>query len=145
MSEGRIALHGVAMETPAGYGMEMGEEQGEKGKGWETEKRRRRSPIGFLAFARQLAAANLFFSGFICTVQNFVSEPGNSAHCRAGSTGKRANVIPGNFVHALQSKSSVFPWKSSPNLLNPLPLSWGHLHPPQPVHGSFLAGCLGNT
>lgn len=30
MSEGRTALRGVAMETPAGYGMEMGEEQGKK-------------------------------------------------------------------------------------------------------------------
>lgn len=37
MSEGRIALHGVAMETPAGYGMEMGEEQGEKRKRWDQK------------------------------------------------------------------------------------------------------------
>lgn len=80
---------------------------------------------------RAAAAAHTVFPGFICTVQNFVSELENSAHHHAGSKGRKTNIIPGNFLRPLQSQYPIFPRKSAPDLLDPLSLSWGHLHPPQ--------------
>lgn len=65
---------------------------------------------------------NTVFPGFICTVQNFVSELGNSARGRAGSEGRKTNIIPGSFIRPLQSQYPIFLWRSAPDLLEPLPL-----------------------
>lgn len=63
MSEGRTVLHGVAMETPAGYGMETGEEQGEKWESVGDQKAKVQEPhwVSFLCKAACTSDPFFFF------------------------------------------------------------------------------------
>lgn len=59
-----------------------------EGSDREAEKPKCRSPTRILS-----SAGIPGFCGFICTVQNFVSEPGNVAHCRDGKKGQMLSLV----------------------------------------------------
>lgn len=133
MSEGRMALHGVAMETPAGYGMEMGERRKWSG-GWKAKVQEPHQD-SFLSRDPRFLWIYLH-SSEVCVR---TKECGTPQRWK-----KRTNVIPGNFL--APSKVTVWfsLWKSAPSLLDPFPFPRALWCSVQPEQGSFLVGCLGN-
>lgn len=84
MSEGRMALHGVAMETPAGWRWVR------EGSAREAEKPKCRSPTRILSSQGSQVFVDLF--------AQFRTLCQNQGMWHIAAMGKRTNVIPGNFL-----------------------------------------------
>lgn len=129
MSEGRMALHGVAMETPAGWRWVR------EGSAREAEKPKCRSPTRILSSQGSQVFVDLF-AQFRTLCQN--RECGTLQRWEKGQMLSLVISLP-----PPKSLSDFFHGILLPALSTPSPFL-RHWCSVQPEQGSFLVGCLGN-